>query len=87
MQKHVMGKTELDLKKLGLEEGKSISYAVRVTDNRMLEMDPEASGEESLAQAAESKAGVKKSLLESSGTDPQEEIRMPPIRNCPGRTP
>lgn len=72
MQKHVMGKTELDLKKLGLEEGKSISYAVRVTDNRMLEMDPEASGEESLAQAAESKAGVKKSLLESSGTDPQE---------------
>ncbi|MEJ7595737.1 MAG: hypothetical protein WKF77_29860 [Planctomycetaceae bacterium] len=41
LQKHVIGKTELDLKELGLEEGKSISYAVRVTDNRMLEMDPE----------------------------------------------
>ena len=40
--KHVMGKTELNLKELGLEEGKSISYAVRVTDNRMLEMDPES---------------------------------------------
>ena len=40
--KHVMGKTELNLKELGLEEGKSISYAVRVTDNRMLEMEPES---------------------------------------------
>lgn len=37
-----MGKTELNLKELGLEEGKSISYAVRVTDNRMLEMDQES---------------------------------------------
>ncbi len=42
LQKHVMGKTELNLKELGLEEGKSISYAVRVTDNRMLEMNPES---------------------------------------------
>ena len=42
MQKHVLGKTELDLKELGLDEGKSISYAVRVTDNRMLEMDLES---------------------------------------------
>ena len=42
LQKHVMGKMELNLKELGLEEGKSISYAVRVTDNRKLDMDPES---------------------------------------------
>ncbi|WP_442505333.1 hypothetical protein SH528x_004118 [Novipirellula sp. SH528] len=34
MQKHVMGKTQLDLKELNLPEGSEISYAVRVTDNR-----------------------------------------------------
>jgi len=34
MQRHVMGKTQLDLKQLGLSEGQQISYAVRVTDNR-----------------------------------------------------
>ena len=41
MQKHVMATTKLDLKELGLEEGTDISYAVRVTDNRMLNLDPE----------------------------------------------
>ena len=41
LQKHIIGKTELNLNELGLEEGKSISYAVRVTDNRMLKMNPE----------------------------------------------
>lgn len=41
LQKHVMGTTTLNLKELGLEEGRSISYAVRVTDNRALEMDHE----------------------------------------------
>ena len=39
LQKHVMGKIELDLKELGLQEGTNISYSVRVTDNRDLEMD------------------------------------------------
>ena len=34
MQKHVMGKTQLDLKDLNLPEGSEISYAVRVSDNR-----------------------------------------------------
>ncbi|MCG8649949.1 MAG: hypothetical protein MI861_08950, partial [Pirellulales bacterium] len=34
MQKHVMGKTRLDLKELDLSEGGEISYAIRVTDNR-----------------------------------------------------
>ncbi|EMI17562.1 putative membrane protein, partial [Rhodopirellula maiorica SM1] len=36
MQKHVMGKTQLNLKELNLLEGSEISYAVRVTDNRMV---------------------------------------------------
>ena len=39
MQKHVMGNFELDLKELGLEAGRNISYAVRVTDNRDLEVN------------------------------------------------
>ena len=39
MQKHVMGKYELDLKELGLKEGTNISYSVRVTDNRNLEVE------------------------------------------------
>ena len=34
MQKHVRGKTTLDLKELGLPAGSEISYAVQVTDNR-----------------------------------------------------
>ncbi|WP_372716505.1 hypothetical protein [Novipirellula sp.] len=34
MQRHVMGKTQLDLKELNLPEGSEISYAVRVSDNR-----------------------------------------------------
>ncbi|GAA5509558.1 hypothetical protein [Novipirellula caenicola] len=34
MQKHVMWKTQLDLKELNLPEGSEISYAVRVSDNR-----------------------------------------------------
>lgn len=41
MQKHVMAKTKLDLKELGLEDGANISYSIRVTDNRMMEIDPD----------------------------------------------
>ncbi|QDU38065.1 hypothetical protein Mal4_23850 [Maioricimonas rarisocia] len=39
--RHVMGETQLDLKKLGLEEGTQISYSVRVADNRNVDLDPE----------------------------------------------
>ncbi len=53
LQKHVMGKTVLNLKELGLEEGRSISYAVRVTDNRQLEMDPADSQSRMIAAADE----------------------------------
>ena len=38
-RKHVSGKVQLDLSKLDLPEGTRISYAIRVTDNRMLDLD------------------------------------------------
>lgn len=41
MQRHVMGKTVLDLKQLALSEGQQVSYAVRVTDNRNAPMSDE----------------------------------------------
>ena len=53
LRKHVMGKTELNLKELGLEEGQNISYAIRVTDNRDLEMDPAAAREQMMAATEE----------------------------------
>ncbi|MCA9084359.1 MAG: hypothetical protein KDA81_09905, partial [Planctomycetaceae bacterium] len=37
-QRHVSGSVQLDLKKLNLKEGTSISYAVRVTDNRNVDL-------------------------------------------------
>ena len=39
LKKHVMGSTQLDLSELGIEEGVNISYAVRVTDNRVVQLD------------------------------------------------
>ncbi len=40
LQKHVMARTKLDLKEFGLEDGANISYSIRVTDNRMVDIDP-----------------------------------------------
>ncbi len=40
LQKHVTGSIQLDLKDLGLDSGRSISYAVRVTDNREVTFSP-----------------------------------------------
>lgn len=59
LRKHVMGKTELNLKELNLEEGQNISYAIRVTDNRSLEMEPDAARDQLFAQGEE--AGAEKS--------------------------
>lgn len=57
LARHVMGKTQLDLKELGVEEGRNISYAIRVSDNRDLQLDPEAIAERrALAQAEREKA-------------------------------
>lgn len=41
LEKHVMATAQLDLKKLGVEEGTNISYTIRVTDTRMLEIHPD----------------------------------------------
>jgi len=57
LARHVMGETQLDLKELGLEEGRDISYAIRVSDNRDLQLDPEAIADRrALAQAGREKA-------------------------------
>ncbi|NQV24197.1 MAG: hypothetical protein HQ518_07490, partial [Rhodopirellula sp.] len=53
LEKHVMASTQLDLKKLGVKEGTNISYTIRVTDTRMLEIDPD----NMRAQMAEAKPG------------------------------
>src|SRR3569623_1276968 len=42
LARHVMGITKLDLKELNLREGTNISYAIRVADNRDLQLDLEA---------------------------------------------
>ena len=39
-KKHVLANIKLDLSKLGVKEGASISYSVRVTDTRDLNFDP-----------------------------------------------
>ncbi|MGZ0171063.1 MAG: hypothetical protein ACKVHE_16020 [Planctomycetales bacterium] len=56
LEKHVLATTELDLNKLGVEEGTNISYTIRVTDTRMLEIDPD----NMRAQMAEAKPGDSK---------------------------
>ena len=43
MQKHLIGDAQLDLKELDLKPGSSISYAVRVTDNRDASLENMAS--------------------------------------------
>lgn len=41
LEKHILGEVQLDLSEYDLDEGTNISYAIRVTDNRMLNLDPE----------------------------------------------
>lgn len=40
LEKHILSEVQLDLSDYELDEGTNISYAVRVTDNRMLNLDP-----------------------------------------------
>ncbi|MBC8351693.1 MAG: hypothetical protein H8E66_06870 [Planctomycetes bacterium] len=40
LEKHILGEVQLDLSKFELDEGTNISYSIRVTDNRMLDLDP-----------------------------------------------
>lgn len=53
LEKHVMATAELDLEALGVKEGTNISYTIRVTDTRMLELDPD----NMRAQMSEAKPG------------------------------
>ncbi len=53
LEKHVMATAELDLNELGVKEGTNISYTIRVTDTRMLELDPD----NMRAQMSEAKPG------------------------------
>lgn len=77
LEKHVMASTQLDLKKLGVKEGTNISYAIRVTDTRMLEADRDSLREklaQKNAQAAERK------IPPADGTDlenPEDKSAAP----------
>lgn len=53
LEKHVLANTQLDLKALNLQKGMNVSYAVRVTDNRQVDVSPDAM----TAQRTEAKPG------------------------------
>ncbi len=72
MQKHVMGQIKLDIKELGLQEGTNISYAVRVTDNRDLEVDANSPLNQLLASMDSSEKpdeGEERSMGQSSAAE------------------
>ncbi len=72
MQKHVMGQIKLDIKELGLQEGTNISYAVRVTDNRDLEVNTSSPLNQLLASMDQSEKPDdedKRSMGQSSSTE------------------
>lgn len=71
LARHVMGKTQLDLKELGLEEGRNISYAIRVSDNRELQLDPEAIAKRRALAKAEREEAEQKGVGESAQGEPQ----------------
>lgn len=73
LQKHLMGKTTLDLKELGLREGTSISYSVRVSDNRELDIDPETVLAQSSEARPESKTDSNEEPNSTSGNDSSNE--------------
>lgn len=87
MQRHVLRKTQLDLKQLGLSEGQQISYAVRVTDNRNVRLsdDQLASPNSTFAQrqsdanAAEQSGDKKSTSGESVRADSKAEPSEPTI--------
>ncbi|KAA5539023.1 hypothetical protein FYK55_25680 [Roseiconus nitratireducens] len=70
--KHVMGKTELDLRDMNLREGSEISYAIRVTDNRDVALasqqtsDPSSTAQAPTAPDKNSDANARDRLAEDS---------------------
>ncbi|TWU01651.1 hypothetical protein [Neorhodopirellula pilleata] len=71
MQRHVMGKTTLDLKELGLTEGQQISYAVRVTDNRNVRLSDDREATPQTALAEREADATNRSPLNASAADPE----------------
>ena len=63
LEKHVLGTAQLDLSAFDLDEGANISYAVRVTDNRLLNVDRETI------------RSRKKNDSESTASEPKEQQR------------
>ena len=79
LQKHVMGQIKLDLKELGLQEGTNISYAVRVTDNRDLEVDASSPLNQLLAsmdQGEKPEASEERSMEQSSAAEESSNGKM-----------
>ncbi len=82
LEKHILGTAKLDLSEFALDDGTNISYAVRVTDNRMLNLDPKdaaarKSGDDEPA-AAESKTAEeagKDATSVAQSTDSQDSSR------------
>lgn len=71
LEKHVMADAQLDLKELGITEGQNISYAIRVTDTRMLQTDPEALREK-LAQKNSRPSDEARQTNNASGAETPE---------------
>ena len=79
-QQHVKASTKLDLKELNLPEGAKISYSVRVTDNRKVEIDPEMMLAATDTQPDEESADTKsesKQASKSENTDRELAMAEP----------
>ncbi|MEZ6125245.1 MAG: hypothetical protein R3C49_19020 [Planctomycetaceae bacterium] len=80
LARHVTGIAKLDLKELKLEEGASISYAVRVTDNRDVKLDP------ALAQMSRSESGEQQKVgSEERSKSGEPQVAMAESENADGR--
>ena len=85
LQKHVRGRFKLNLKELGLKEGTNLSYAVRVTDNRDLEVDASSPLNQLLAtmdqgqkqDAEDNRARGQSSIAEKSSMEESPDPNRP----------
>lgn len=77
MQKHILGKTTLDLKELGIDEGHEISYAIRVTDNRNLQISEDSSAAPNNQTAQQGSPSAPESLEKDSQNSMEPIDRKP----------
>jgi hypothetical protein len=74
LEQHVLASAQLNLKDLHLEEGMNVSYAVRVTDNRRVNISPEMMA----AQRAEARPGQNdEDQSMADGSNPSDEQGQP----------